>query len=163
MVRDGVLCRRVEDPVIGEIFQILMPKCLRPRVIAGCHEGWGHQGVTRSCSLIRRRVYWPKMASDVRAHIRKCQLCVRAKASEPIPKVPMRHLMAFRPLEVLAIDFVKVDRGRGGYEDVLVMTDVYTKYVQAVPCRDQAAQTVAKALRDNWFTRFGIPNRLHSD
>ena len=63
------------------------------------------------------------MASDVRAHIRKCERCVRARVSEPVPKVPMRYLMAFRPLEVLAVDFVKVDRGRGGYEYVLVMTD----------------------------------------
>ena len=35
--------------------------------------------------------------------------------------------------------------------------------MQAVPCKDQCAETVAKVLRDSWFTRFGIPNRLHSD
>ena len=63
----------------------------------------------------------------------------------------------------MAIDFVKVDKGQGGYEDVLIMTDVYTKFVQDVPCKDQLATTVAKALMDQWFTKFGIPNRLHSD
>ena len=161
--RDGVLCRSVDDPVVGEVFQILVPESVRSRAVEGCHEGWGHQGVTRTCSLLRRRVYWPRMEADVRAHIRKCERCVKAKVSEPMPKVPMRHLLAFRPLEVLAIDFVKIDRGRGGYEDILVMTDVYTKYVQAVPCRDQSAETVAKVLRDSWFTKFGIPNRIHSD
>ena len=46
---------------------------------------------------------------------------------------------------------------------MLVMNDVYIKYVQAVPCKDQVADTVAKALGDHWFARFGIPNRLHSD
>ena len=73
----------------------------------------------------------------------------------------MHHLLAFRPLEVLSLatDFVKIDRGRGGFEDILVITDVYTKYVQAVPCRDKRAETVARG----WFTKFGIPNRLHSD
>lgn len=161
--RDGVLCRRVEDPLLGELYQVLLPASLQQRAIEGCHEGWGHQGVVRTCSLLRRRVYWPKMAAAVRRHIGKCQQCVLAKATQPVPRVPMRHLLAFRPLEILAIDFVKIDRGRGGYEDVLVMTDVYTKFVQAVPCRDQCAETVAKALRDHWFSRFGIPNRLHSD
>ena len=43
------------------------------------------------------------------------------------------------------------------------MTDVYTKYVQAMPCKDQCAETVAKVLRVSWFTLFGISNRLHSD
>ena len=41
-----------------------------------------------------------------------------AKASQPRITTPMRHLIAFRPLEVVAIDFVKIDRGSGGVEDV---------------------------------------------
>ena len=71
--------------------------------------------------------------------------------------------MAFRPLELVAIDFVKIDKGRGGFEDVLVITDAYTKCSQAIPCKDQLAVTVVCKLRDHWFTKFGIPNRLHSD
>lgn len=161
--QDGVLCRRVVDPVLGELVQTLMPKCLQLRAITGCHDQWGHQGVSRTCSLLRRRVYWPKMSLSVRQHIKQCKQCVMAKASEPQARVPMRHLLAFRPLEVLAIDFVKVDKGQGGYEDVLVMTDVYTKFTQAIPCKNQLAPTVAKILINQWFTKFGIPNRLHSD
>ncbi len=114
-------------------------------------------------SLLRRRVYWPRMTADVRRHIHRCKLCTVAKATQPQVRVPMRHLLAFRPLEVLAVDFVKVDKGRGGYEDVLIKTDVYTKFSQAVPCRDQTAVIVAKALRNQWFTKFGIPTRIHSD
>ena len=103
------------------------------------------------------------MTASVRRFINHFQRCILSMATQPQSKMPMRHLLAFRPLEVLAIDFVKVDRGSGGYEYVLIMTDVYTKFAQAVPCRGQHAVTVAKVLRDCWFTRFGIPNRLHSD
>ena len=35
-----------------------------------------------------------------------------------------------------------------GYEDILVMTDVYTKYSQAVACKDQTAKTAARVLCD---------------
>ena len=45
----------------------------------------------------------------------------------------------------------------------LVITDVYTKFTQAVACRDQHAVTGAKVLRDLWFTKFGVPTRIHSD
>ncbi|XP_033109895.1 uncharacterized protein LOC117111140 [Anneissia japonica] len=75
----------------------------------------------------------------------------------------MRHLLAFRPQEVLAIDFLKIDKGRGNDEDILVMTDVFTKCSQAVACKDQTACTVAKVLRDCWFCHYGIPLRIHSD
>ena len=43
---------------------------------------------------------------------------------------PMRHLLAFKPLERLAVDFLKLDRGHGGFEDVLVMTDSFTKFAR---------------------------------
>ena len=98
--------------MLGELFQVLLPESLQQRDLESCHDGWGHQGVTRTCLLLRRRVYWPKMAPAVRRYIQKCKRCVTANVTEPTPKVPMRHLLAFRPLEVLAIDFVKVDRGR---------------------------------------------------
>ena len=39
--RDGVLCRQVNDPLHGELFQILLPKCFIYRVMRGCHDGWG--------------------------------------------------------------------------------------------------------------------------
>ena len=163
VVREGILYRRVNDPVHGETFQVLLPKSLQRRALEGCHDKWGHQGIARTSSLLRRRVYWPRMTATVRRHIRQFKQCIVAKEAQPHPRAPMRHLIAFRPLEILAIDFVKFDRGIGGYEDVLVMTDVYTKFSQAVPCRDQLAVTVARVLRDHWFTKFGIPNRLHSD
>jgi transposase InsO family protein len=43
------------------------------------------------------------------------------------------------------------------------MTDVFSKYTQAVPTKDQSAITVAKILVDSWFNRFGVPRRIHSD
>ena len=48
-------------------------------------------------------------------------------------------------------------------DDVLVMTDSYTKYAVAVPCRDQSASTVARVLRDHWFPHYGVPAQIHSD
>ena len=92
-------------------------------------------------------------------------LSMRPTSKPPTPTVrpPQRHLMAFRPQEVLAVDFLKLDRGLRGYEDVLVLTDVFSKYSQAVPCRDQSSETVAKVVRDHWISHYGIPGRIHSD
>ena len=77
--------------------------------------------------------------------------------------VPMGHLLAARPLEVLAVDFTLLEPATDGRENVLVMTDVFTKFTVAVPTKDQKANTVARVLVRDWFQKFGIPNRLHSN
>uniref|UniRef100_A0A9J8A250 Integrase catalytic domain-containing protein n=1 Tax=Cyprinus carpio carpio TaxID=630221 RepID=A0A9J8A250_CYPCA len=50
-----------------------------------------------------------------------------------------------------------------GHENVLVLTDVFSKYTLAAPIRDQRAETVVQALVTEWFFRFGGPGRIHSD
>ncbi len=63
----------------------------------------------------------------------------------------------------MAIDFTVLEPSSSGIENVLVMTDVFSKYTLAVPTRDQRAASVAQALVTEWFYKFGIPGRLHSD
>ena len=38
---------------------------------------------------------------------------------------------------------------------ILVMSELYTKYVVVVPIRDKAATTVATAIVEEWITKFG--------
>lgn len=46
-------------------------------------------------------------------------------------------------MECIAIDFTVLEKSQG-FENVLVLTDVFSKWTIAVPTRDQTAQTVAK-------------------
>lgn len=43
------------------------------------------------------------------------------------------------------------------------MTDVFSKYTLAILTRDQRATTVAQVLVAEWFCKFSIPARIHSD
>ena len=121
----------------------------------------GHQGLDRTTELLRAQVYWPGMFGEVRSYIHACQRCTMWR--KPATNTTSGHLIASRPLEVLAIDFTKLDQASDGRENVLVMTDVFTKFTQAVPTRNQEAATVAKVLVHEWFQRYSVPERIHSD
>ena len=66
-------------------------------------------------------------------------------------------------MDLLCIDFMKVDMRKDGKENVLVMTDTFSKFSVAVVTLNQQAKTLAKALVDKWFYTYGIPSRMHSD
>ena len=123
----------------------------------------GHQGMERTLKLIRMRCYWPTLTNDVTNYIQNCTRCKVAK--EPTPKVRtlMKPMIATRPLEILAIDFTLLEKASSGYENVLVMTDIFSKYTLAVPTKDQTGKTVCKVFLREWIQKLGIPERLHSD
>ena len=102
------------------------------------------------------------MGADVEEYCKVCPRCVLAKAGKKLHPT-MGSLVAKRPLEVVAMDFTVLEPGTNNVENVLVLTDVFTKFTQAIPCRDQKATTVARVLVRDWFIRFGVPRQLHSD
>ena len=127
------------------------------------HDQWGHQGVGRTFGILKLRCFWPGLHKDVKEYIKKCFVCTVTKTPTPTVCTPRRHLLAFRPMELVAMDFLKLDRGKGGFEDVLVVTDAFTKFAQAIPCKNQTAVLVARTLQKHWITHYGAPLRLHSD
>ena len=46
---------------------------------------------------------------------------------------------------------------------VLVKTDHFTHWCDAIPLPDGKAETVARALKKRVFAYFEIPERIHSD
>ena len=43
----------------------------------------------------------------------------------------MGHLTASKPNDILAMDFTVLEPASDGRENILIMTDVFSKYVQA--------------------------------
>ena len=66
-------------------------------------------------------------------------------------------------MELVCIDFLSLERSKGGHEHILVITDHFTRYAQAFPTRNQLAKTTAKILFDNFIVHYGFPARLHRD
>lgn len=161
-IDNNILYRRMESE-IGPVQQIVLPAVLKDHVLESLHNHAGHQGTERTLSLVRKRCYWPTMVKDVELHCKKCERCLVAKAPLPNIRTPISNLLAYQPQEILAIDFTVMEPASDGRENVLVLTDIFSKFTQAIPTKDQKATTVAKVLLKDWFFKLGIPRRIHSD
>ena len=78
------------------------------------------------------------------------------------PLVPIKLQYNF-PRAMVSFDIATLPWTSGGYRYVLIMTDLFAKFIEAVPMRKQEAGSVLKALEQGWFLRHGYPLILLSD
>ena len=146
-----------------ETQQLILPHHLHEQTLKSLHDDNGHQGLQRILDILWEKVYWPFMYADTDHWISQCERCLISKGDYTEPKTQQGSLTAQQPLELLCIDFTKADIAKGGKENILVLTDAFSKYSQAFVTNNQKAFTVAKILVEKWFSVFGIPARIHSD
>ena len=162
LIKDGVLYKKCQD-VEGEYLQLVLPESMKQQVLDSLHNFSGHQGIERTFSLVKKRCFWPGMFNDVQCWIQKCERCMIAKSPLPTVRPPIGSLVAHKPLEIVAIDFTLLEKFSDGKENVLIITDVFTKFTQAIATPNQKAATVERVLVWDWFFKFGIPRRIQSD
>ena len=74
----------------------------------------------------------------------------------------MCNILIGKPWQMLATDILKVLVSHNNRRYLVVVMDYFTKWVEAIPLRDQAAAWVTKAIIKICST-FGVSSILHSD
>ena len=123
----------------------------------------GHLGRSKTFSLAQERFFWSGLQRDVDEKVKNCRRCICAKTPYIPDRAPLVNIVTSRPMEVVFMDFVGLETSKGGFNYVLVLTDHFTKYAAAFPTRNQEAKTVAKVLIEQYFTQYGIPERINTN
>ena len=71
--------------------------------------------------------------------------------------------MATHPLELVQLNYLCLEPGKSLEENVLVVTDHFTSYVQAYVTKTQTAQMTAKTLWDKFIVHYGLPEKILMD
>ena len=161
---DGIVYRiYTPDPAGGTVTVPVLPQPLRQQALQSSHDipSAGHQGVDKTLHRLRREAYWVNMAGDVETYCRQCTRCQQCKAPAPI-RAPLTSVPIGKPWQMIAVDILEVPVSRHNNRYLLVIQDYFTKWAEAIPLRDQTALSITTALV-NLFSRFGIPDIVHSD
>ncbi|KAG5277592.1 hypothetical protein AALO_G00119390, partial [Alosa alosa] len=161
-VKDDLLYHQPKDAAVE---QIVVPKCLRDKVLCLGHDiPWaGHLGTVKTLERIAQRFHWPGMYTDVLRYCRSCSICqlTSKHKAKPSPLHPLPIIGV--PFQRLGMDIVgPLERTRSGHRFILVMCDYATRYPKAFPLRKITAGSVARALLQ-LISRVGIPHEILTD
>ena len=111
---------------------------------------------------MKSRFSWPGMDGDIEKYVRNCPRCIRKKAEG---KIVAKLVVADSTylMGLVCMDFLLLEMSACGYEHILVITDHFTRYAQAIPSRNKSAKTTDKILLNNFICHYGSPSSLHSD
>ena len=148
-MRDGILyCKNEIQELHGttrNTMQLVLPESYRKQALQGCHDDLGHLEIERTTDLLRDQFYWPGMMEDTVRHIRQCKRCLRFKALPD--KAPMENVDAVYPMELVHMDYLTIKANEGGKDvHILVITDHFTRYAQAIVTSSQTAKCTTQNL-----------------
>ena len=142
---------------------LVCPQAMRHKIVWDTHR-LAHAGIMKTLARIRLDWYWPGMTTEIRRLLRTCEICQAAKHSNAPTTTGKRRLFAGRPWQILAVDLVgPMPRTPRGNAWILVLTDHFSRWQDAIPLPDATAPVVARTLDDRVFSYFGLPEVIHTD
>lgn len=123
----------------------------------------GHLGVEWVLKLARDRFYWPGTCKDIEFFITQVCKCNIQKKTAVQNRAPMCHVPATAPFELVSIDYLHLEKSRGGYEYILVIIDNFTKFAQAYPTHNKSGKTAAEKIFNDFALKFGLPGKIRHD
>ena len=131
------------------------------KAIEDCHDQVGHLGQDRVLELLRDQFYWPGMYTDVASYLNSYPRCLRRKSQAD--QASLLNIEVNQPLELVHLDYLKIEPSKGNVENVFIISDHFTRYAQTFPSKSQTALTTAKLLWNNFILHYGFPAKIIRD
>ena len=143
--------------------QIVLPEHYHQLVYQELHEEMGHLGAEKVIDLAQQRFHWPGMARDIQNQIQNRCKCVVNKKRNVQDRAPLMPMVAQYPFEMVAIDLLKLDKCKGGFQYAMVVTDHFTRFAQVYALKSKSSKGAADKLFNQYIMQFGWPTKIHSD
>jgi hypothetical protein len=165
-VRNSILERNWEcTNERSQIAQIVIPWSRVKEVLTKLHgPSGGHLGASKILNKVQQWYYWLQARSDTEKWCQQCDTYATSCGPRTRNRGQMHQYNVVALLERIAIDVpLPFLPSYQGYQYLLITMDYFTKWPEAYALRKQVVSTVAEVLITNFFCRFGIPLKLHSD
>ena len=144
-------------------FKILYPNFAISHLGDLVHRKFAHFGTKKTLRILQKGIYCKNLAKELRRTIAKCKVCQATKFPNRSFQGPMECILPSSKSELYAMDlFGPLPKAHRGNRFVLVIIDVFSKFVQTYPVNRPNAANCLKKL-DMFINLCGKPKRVLSD
>ena len=111
--------------------------------------------------LIKQRFLWPSIDTYIKNKVASCERCIKRKAGPDRSKLV--NITSTTPMKIVCLDYLTLEISKGGFEKILIITDHFSRYAQAIPTRNETAKTTERVLFDNYIVHYGFPAHIYRD
>jgi hypothetical protein len=130
--------------------RLALPQVLTEEVIQAFNEQYGHFGVSKVYSMVRRCFFFQNMRRRIERLVKSCDLCQKTKYPNRGLCGEMNAIIAGNPGDLVTVDYygpLPPSRSRVSY--ILVVIDAFSKFVKLYPLRRaQARISVRRVVED---------------
>ncbi|XP_052335028.1 gypsy retrotransposon integrase-like protein 1 isoform X2 [Oncorhynchus keta] len=120
-----------------------------------------HLGQKKTVHRIQSKYYWLGIVKDVVDWIKVCETCQHTERNKNMTRT-VRPIKVDAPWEILGIDiFGPFQKTQQGNSSVVIVTDYFSKWVEAFPIQKRDALSVARCISTSIF-RFGAAKTVIS-
>ena len=142
---------------------IVVPRKLTSIIIIEFHNAKGHQGISRTVTMIKCYFWWIGMWGDVHQHINTCKLCIQFLPSKmythplhlEIPQVPFAGCTMDCIGPLLATS--------KGHRHALTFISLLTSYLITVPLNTKTADEVSMVYMKEILPKTSCPKFILQD
>ncbi|CAL2270793.1 unnamed protein product [Prunus armeniaca] len=129
--------------------------------ICGAHQA----GIKMRWLLRRHDYYWPTILKYCIEYTKGCKDCQKHGPIQHVPPGPMNPIVKAWPFKGWAMDVIGQihPKSSKGHKYILVATDFFTKWVEAVPLKQVTQVEVIEFIEKNIIHRFGLPESIMTD
>ena len=132
--------------------QIFIPKHVIPELLSTLHRKTNkHPDITMMIQESRTKYYYPGLARKIRAWVTNCPDCIankRIDTRQIRPKMLSNTEFTFGPEDCLEVYILPILPSSNGYKHIIIMMDVFSRYLFAYPTQNMTARTVGRCIID---------------
>ena len=103
------------------------------------------------------------MESDVKEFIASCSTCQKTRLGQGQAAAALKSTTVQEPFQIIAVDTIgPLPEDEAGNKYIVCIIDCFSRFVEAIPCKDASAKSAAGALLQV-FGRYGAPSEVRSD